>query len=409
MLLSYGGHIPDAIRDNKMINERFTFRFYQFCNAMNILCCIKGSCSNCKDWWCSLFKFPFLFFYCIFPIIPFSNCNTCKCINDCSCEYNIRKNETNRKTRKLFIIMHIVCLEFPMSYVLCLRPILSTFTFLFRSFSYFVFVALPIRVHILRYTILAVTTATYFVKYFHEIVNMNAEVLKYVFICEVKRKKQDVKYVQEEMFDFVYGNILFVKKKLYFLILKMMVVFMYLFITIETFITNQPSLTGETFNNMLEFLFIIIGPYAISLFMKASNEDFLTDDNKAEIEKNYRALLYHDKETQYQPDIHNQTSCGSSTKKQNASSSETPSGSGYTYSGHTHDIELQDFENDLPDKNTSGDEHEQKQNTPPTETHDKEVSGDISRETDHLLPKGKKKNGFCKKVVYILEIILVIS
>lgn len=265
-----------------------------------------------------------------------------------------------------------------MSYILCVRPILSTFTFLFRSFTYFVFVALPIRVHILRYTILAVTTATYFVKYFHEIVNMNAEILKYVFICEKKRKQKDVNYVEEEMFDFIYENILFVKKKLYFLVLKLLIVFMYLFITIETFIINQPSLTGATFNDMLEFLLIIIGPYAISLFLKASNEDFLTNDNKAEIEKIYKAFV-HDKETQYESDIHIQNDFQTSTEKQIAPSSK------YTRSKQTNQRELKDM------KKVSRDEPEEKPTTSfSSETHDKEVSGHIAKETDPLLQSKTK-------------------
>lgn len=386
-----------SITDNKMINERFTFRFYQFCNTMNILCFIKGSCRNCKvctykkceKWWCSLFKFPFLLFYCIFPIIPFSNCNTCKCINDCSSEDN-RKRETKWTRRLLFVFLHVICLEFPMSYILCLRPILSTFTFLFRSFTYIVFVALPIRVHILRYTILAVTTATYFVKYFHEIVNMNAEILTYVFICEKERKQKDVTYVEEGMFDFIYGKILFVKKRLYFLVLKMLIVFMYLFITIETFIINQPSLTGTTFKDMLEYLLIIVGPYAISLFLKASNEDFLTNDNKAEIEKIYKAFV-HDKETQYESDIHIQNDFESSTEKHIAPFSETPSGSGYTRSGQTYQLELKDMKKVFPDKKLYGDEPGEKQTTSfSSKTHDKEVSGHIAKETDPLLPKETK-------------------
>lgn len=64
---------------------------------------------------------------------------------------------------------------------------------------------------------------------------MNSKVLRYVFLCEKKKKQQDVKYVEERMFDFIHGKIRFVKKVKY-LVLKMIIVFMYLFITIDTFI-----------------------------------------------------------------------------------------------------------------------------------------------------------------------------
>lgn len=159
-------------------------------------------------------------------------------------------------------------------------------------------------------------------------------------------------------------------------------------------------MTGTTFKDMLEFLLIIIGPYAISLFLKASNEDFLTDDNKAEIEKKYRAFL-RDKETQYEPDIHIQNSCESSTERQIAPSSETPSGSGYTCSGQTHPIELKAMSKVLTDKILSGDEPEEKQNTPSSETPDKEVYGDIAKETDLLLQNKQKTDSAKKWYIFV--------
>lgn len=67
----------------------------------------------------------------------------------------------------------------------------------------------------------------------------------------------------------------------------MIVVAMYLIITIETFVTNKSSLTGSSFKDILEFLLIIIGPYAISLFLKVNKENFLTVENKTEIKNEY--------------------------------------------------------------------------------------------------------------------------
>lgn len=78
---------------------------------------------------------------------------------------------------------------------------------------------------------------------------------------------------------------MFVKKKFYFLFLKMVVVFMYLFITIETFITYKKSLNTSNLQTILEFLLIVFGPYAVSFFLKANNKDFLNEENKSEIKK----------------------------------------------------------------------------------------------------------------------------
>lgn len=108
-----------------------------------------------------------LFLYCIFPIIPFSYI-TSKCIDGCSCFENSNKKNTNKKFRKVCLVpLHLVCLVFTILYVVCLHPIISTFTFLLRSFTFLVFLALQIRVHVFRYTFLVAITLTYFAKYIH--------------------------------------------------------------------------------------------------------------------------------------------------------------------------------------------------------------------------------------------------
>lgn len=198
-----------------------------------------------------------------------------------------------------------MCLAFVLSYLFCLRPIISSFTFVFRSFTYFVFVALPIRKHIMRYTIIFVSTFVYLVKYMYEIINMNADILEYIFkIKEEKEKEQRTESngteiesesktdeIDEAMFDFIYKRLFFVKKKLYYFIFKLLIVFMYLFITIETLIDNQSSLTGSDFKDILELVLVVIGPYAVSLFLKANKEEFLSDKNKLEIEDVYKLYI----------------------------------------------------------------------------------------------------------------------
>lgn len=46
----------------------------------------------------------------------------------------------------------------------------------------------------------------YFIKYFYEIVNMNFDIFKYIFICEEIKKSLFivVEVIEEEMFDYIY-------------------------------------------------------------------------------------------------------------------------------------------------------------------------------------------------------------
>lgn len=280
------------IISNKRMIDRFTFQYYQFCTIFQADCCKddgengKCDCSNCLR---NAGRSVLGFVYCLFQIIPFS-CFTWK-------EKQSKDGCNDQTKSKYDRCIRFVC--FIILYIFCLRPTISTFTFLFRSFTYYVFVALPIRVHILRYTMLIGTTVTYLVKYFHEFINMNSDILKYLFTCEENplldgsknksntNKSTKVNIIREEMFDYVYEQLLFVKKNLYFLYLKMIVIFMYLFITIETFIINRNSLTGSGFKDILEFLLIIIGPYAITLVLKTNKTDTLTEENKTAIKNAY--------------------------------------------------------------------------------------------------------------------------
>lgn len=320
------------------------------CKSCRAAC--SDCCKNCKIS-CSCICFSLVnisrciggLIYCLFPIFAFNyidacsiNCvnfiNWCKekcwdgklCLNLRSlCEkvsticcglsicnkdgcfrrsfFNNCSNNCNANCRfvigacKLTMQFCLKCCCFIISYLFCLRPIISTFTFLLRAFTYFVFVALPIRAHIMRIILIFVTTIFYFLRYFHEIINMNAEILNYIFKLEEeqtnllvedtsythKKDNLNVKSIDEEMFDYIYNKLMFVKKSYYFLSLKMIVVIMYLIITMETYLTNTQSLTGTNFKDMMEFMLIIIGPYAISFFLKTNKDGFLTEDNKSEI------------------------------------------------------------------------------------------------------------------------------
>lgn len=299
--------------DVDTISDRFTFRYSQFCRKVNQLLCPKDCCKEttgrkwCKDYFScrcdslcrddicmclySSISVPFP----VFPFVCFSHkytclskCDNCKCKNCCcSCLCWI-----------LLFIVRCVCnvVLFIVLYILCLRPIFSTFTFMLRSFTHIFFVALPNRAAILRYTLLIFTTIAYFVKYIHQLINMNAEILNYIFKLKEEEISSElnntenadslaynVENVNEEMFDAIYDELTFVRKRFYFLYLKVVIVFMYLFITIETFITNTKALTGPNFQQILQFFLIIIGPYAISLFLKANKDDFLTEENKRDI------------------------------------------------------------------------------------------------------------------------------
>lgn len=195
-----------------------------------------------------------------------------------------------------FILVIVTSLLFYMILWIVLRPVISTFTFIIRSFTYFVFVTLPTREHIMRYTLIAVTTVTQFSKYLHEVINMNQEILDDIFerkmwaIVKILPPNND-HTIEEETFNHIYWELKFVKRTLYFLILKMFIVFMYIFITIETLITYPKSLDGS-FQDIVGFLLLIIGPYAISLFFKANQENFLSDENKREILKACEKIMY---------------------------------------------------------------------------------------------------------------------
>jgi hypothetical protein len=132
-------------------------------------------------------------------------------------------------------------------------------------------------------------------KYYTEIVNMNTEILEYIIHLrktvvtpysenneqsEVEVQESDIEHrvigedevecnileeskvvVREEMFDYIFEQLNFVKKRFYFFFSKTFIVLAYLIITIETFLRNRSSLTLASFKDVVELLLVLIGPY----------------------------------------------------------------------------------------------------------------------------------------------------
>lgn len=279
----------DILNEIKDLGDAFVFPWYLLCANCNSTS--NGDCS-CRKASMTILSFMI----CLCPIIPY----TCNSYTAFEC---IHSRYKNMNTLSKIIC---ICSSFLISYLLCLRPIISSFTFVFRSFTSFVFVVLPIRAHIFRITLLIVTIVVYILKYISEIINMNAEILNYIFeIEESERAEQTevltentqkepkhkfkVHYIKEEMFDFIYKRLFFVNKRLYFALFKILVVFMFFLIVLETFIDNKSSITGTNFSYIMELIIILIGPYAISLFLKGNEDNFLSNENKEEIEKLYES------------------------------------------------------------------------------------------------------------------------
>lgn len=267
--------------------------YYDCCNCCS--CCTfmddrSCKCCNCFDCCC---------------------CNCCECCNGCKYNYFFRG---------ALIALNLLIWLF-VSFAVFLRPIISTFTFLIRSFTYFFFVALPIREHLMRYAVIGITTIVYFSNYLQEVINMNKEILNNIFELQTQRifqseeSSEQIDKVQENQFNYIYARLKFVKKRLYFLFLKTVIIFMYLFIAIETFITNRKSFTGATVPYIVETLLLIIGPYAISLFLRVYKENFLTDENKIEIQSAYDSYIelqlsdIHDEHVQNPPSLQEEEDC----------------------------------------------------------------------------------------------------
>lgn len=276
------------LKINNTFSDRFIFPTYiSFGNIFNA----TSSDDKLRKCVKALVKISILL--CCYPILPFS-CNAYK-VCKCRCNYCSR-------------FVNIICkyvwrfLAFLLLYMFCLRPIISTFTFVFRSVTYIFFVALPIRPNLLRFFVLLVTIIAYYVRYIHEVINMNAEILDYilqikereeneqtkVLSCSIQmecRNESETSYVTEATFDAIYWRLFFVRKILYFLYVKMIIVTMYLLITIE--VLRDEPIPDAYFQEMFVLVVAATGPYAISLFLKANKENYLSAKNKIEINREY--------------------------------------------------------------------------------------------------------------------------
>lgn len=92
-------------------------------------------------------------------------------------------------------------------------------------------------------------------------------------------------YVTEAMFDAIYERLFFVRKRLYLLYVKVCIVTAYLLITIE--VLRDEPIPDFYFQEMFLLVVAASGPYAISLFLKANKDNYLSTKNKFEIEREY--------------------------------------------------------------------------------------------------------------------------
>lgn len=208
-----------------------TFKNQCRCSDCTYCCCNftwKRNVCNCSCHECVLKYVLYMFdlMRCLIPIFPFifyydccnccscsccdccnrsgcCCCNCCECCNGCNCKYFCRG---------IGIALNVLFWFF-VSFAFYLRPILSTFTFLIRSFTYFFFVALPIREHLMRYAVIGITTIVYFSNYFQEVINMNEEILNNIFELQNQRISQNeeiseqIEKVQENKFN----NIIYIQ------------------------------------------------------------------------------------------------------------------------------------------------------------------------------------------------------
>lgn len=455
-------HSYTEIEDENASKEDTKFRelFISPCSSFCEIVCCKHCKANISCMW--NICLPVYFVLCLFPVIPFCCAGPkryyCKC---CKNKINVHGEETwyiicRRKMLKCVC----VCFAFILSYTFCFRPIISTFTFLFRALTYLFCVALPIRVHILQFILIIGSIIAYLLNYFSEIINMNKEILD--VICEIKRRKNDTKkntsnvfdetevkqlhsnapssseditnicieietvkrgikknitakskgdiitktkgisklkpgnngkskeetdniapstvnpetnkiteatenkeqtevkleanrisedgtvnkslnavtpetngiseektenieqadsevetadelagsscksltqnertyleteqveYVSEEMFDSIYEKLSFVKENLYFLFFKSLFVIIYFVITVFTFILYKKAIEAPNFRDVFSIVLLIIGPYAISIFMKANEKSYLNEENISEITEAFKSSV----------------------------------------------------------------------------------------------------------------------
>lgn len=123
-----------------MTNERFTFLFYQFCFTLNKLYYIKGCCKDCQSCCkktkktCTKTILLCLFFFYIVLFQSFLSVTLH--VKTSMAVLVLKKKKTVIRTIQIkkmgkvcLVFLNLVGLVFPIPYVVCLRPIISTFLF----------------------------------------------------------------------------------------------------------------------------------------------------------------------------------------------------------------------------------------------------------------------------------------
>lgn len=259
-----------VLKNNKKLSDRFLYPWYV----------LRAKRNNCV-------KAIQLILSCCFPICPFSY-NALDVFLRTNRDCGPLNNKYGKCMCRLLVFVSV--------YALFLRPIISTFTFLFRSFTYVVFVAIPINTDTMRYIVIIITALLYYYKFIHEISNMYAEILEFIFkIMEQKettlndnsKTRTDCISVTEERFDAICKKLFFTRKKLYFVFLKMGIISIYLWIALRILDDDQLALSGYDIRDIVEISLAAIGPYAVSFFLKGNNETFLTKNDEDEIQYAY--------------------------------------------------------------------------------------------------------------------------
>lgn len=116
--------------------------------------------------------FKIYILYCCYFFLFFS-CNVYKV---CKCRCNCCRIFDNGICKCLWIILVFVFL-----YIFFLCLIILIFMFVFRLVIYIVFVVLLIRLNLFWFFILFVILIVYYVRYIYEVINMNVEILDYIF------------------------------------------------------------------------------------------------------------------------------------------------------------------------------------------------------------------------------------
>lgn len=102
---------------------------------------------------------------------------------------------------------------------------------------------------------------------------------------------KQIEFINEEEFDAVYEQLLFVNKWLYFLCVKSIVVIVYFVIIVNSFLLDRKSMNAPHCRDILSIMLVIIGPYAISFFLKGNKHNFLNTENISEIRTAYDFYL----------------------------------------------------------------------------------------------------------------------